>query len=61
MNEDRARDAVDHLQTAALELIAAARAALEVAEGLVRAPRPNPPSDAADREGGGITHIDVEP
>lgn len=61
MNEDRARDAVDHLQTAALELIAAARAALEVAEGLVRAPRPNPPSDTAGGDGGGITHIDVEP
>lgn len=38
MNEDRARDAVEHLQTAALELIAAARAALDVAEDLVKDP-----------------------
>lgn len=38
MNEDRARDALEHLQTAALEMIAAARAALDVAEELVRDP-----------------------
>ena len=39
MNEDRARDVVEHLQTAALELIAAARAALDVAEELVKDPQ----------------------
>lgn len=38
MNEERARDAVEHLQAAALEMIAAARAALDVAEELVRDP-----------------------
>jgi hypothetical protein len=38
VNEDRARDAFDHLQAAALEMIAAARAALDVAEELVKDP-----------------------
>jgi hypothetical protein len=42
VNEDRAREVVEHLQTAALELIAAARAALDVAEELVK----DPPSAA---------------
>jgi len=36
VNEDRARDVVEHLQAAALEMIAAARAALDVAEDLVK-------------------------
>ncbi|HEX6476728.1 MAG TPA: hypothetical protein VF005_05600, partial [Acidimicrobiales bacterium] len=36
VNEDRARDVFEHLQTAALEMIAAARAALDVAEELVK-------------------------
>jgi hypothetical protein len=38
--EERAREAFDHLQQAALEMIAAARAALDVAEDLVRDPTP---------------------
>lgn len=38
MNDDRAREALDHLQRAAHELIAAARAALDVADDLVRDP-----------------------
>jgi hypothetical protein len=39
VNEDRARDVVEHLQAAALEMIAAARAALDVAEELVKDPQ----------------------
>ena len=39
MNEDRAREAVEHLQAAALEMIAAARAVLDVAEELVKDPQ----------------------
>lgn len=39
-NEERALDAVAHLQTAALEMIAAARAVLDVAEDLVKDPAP---------------------
>ena len=59
MNDERARQAVDHLQSAALQLIAAVRAALDVAEDLVRDPgRPRPHHDGGD---GDITHIDVEP
>ena len=42
MNEDRGREVVEHLQTAALELIAAARAALDMAEEMVK----DPPSAA---------------
>lgn len=38
MNEQRAREGVDHLQTAALEVIAAVRAFLDVAEEVVRDP-----------------------
>ena len=38
MNEQRAREAVEHLQTAALEVIASLRAFLDVAESLVREP-----------------------
>lgn len=38
--EDRAKEAFDHLQQAALEMIAAARAALDVAEELVKDPTP---------------------
>jgi hypothetical protein len=38
VNEDRARDVFEHLQAAALEMIAAARAALDVAEELVKDP-----------------------
>lgn len=39
-NEERALDAVSHLQTAALEMIAAARAVLDVAEDLLKDPAP---------------------
>lgn len=73
MNEDRAREAIDHLQTAALEVIAAVRALLDVAEDLVRDPNPRrPPGDSSRRPSGdstrrpsggadaGITHIDVD-
>jgi hypothetical protein len=38
MNEERAHEVVEHLQTAALEMIAAARAFLDVAEELVKDP-----------------------
>ncbi len=38
MNEQRAREAVGHLQGAALEVIASLRAFLDVAESLVRDP-----------------------
>lgn len=40
MNEERAQEAVEHLQAAARELIAAARAVLDVAEDLVADPAP---------------------
>lgn len=38
MNEERAHEAIGHLQTAAVEMIAAARAALDVFEDLLRDP-----------------------
>ena len=38
MNDERAVEGLEHLQAAALELIAAARAFLDVAEDLVREP-----------------------
>jgi hypothetical protein len=38
MNEERAHEVVEHLQAAALEMIAAARAFLDVAEELVKDP-----------------------
>lgn len=38
MSEDRAREGVEHLQTAAIEVIAAVRAFLDVAEAVVRDP-----------------------
>jgi hypothetical protein len=38
VNEDRAREGVEHLQTAAIEVIAAVRAFLDVAEAVVRDP-----------------------
>lgn len=38
MNDDRAAEGIEHLQAAALELIEAARAFLDVAEDLVRDP-----------------------
>jgi hypothetical protein len=39
-NEDKAHEAVEHLQAAALEMIAAARAVLDIAEELVQDPGP---------------------
>ena len=38
MNEDRAREAIEHFQAAALEMIAALRAALDIVEDLVKDP-----------------------
>lgn len=38
MNDERAHEVVEHLQAAALELIAAARAFLDVAEEMVKDP-----------------------
>jgi hypothetical protein len=38
MDEDRAREGIEHLQAAAREMIAAARALLDVAETLVEDP-----------------------
>lgn len=38
MSEDRAREGVEHLQSAAIEVIAAVRAFLDVAEAVVRDP-----------------------
>ena len=38
MNDDRARDGIEHLQAAGVEVIAALRAFLDVAETLVRDP-----------------------
>lgn len=38
MNDERAHEVVEHLQSAALELIAAARAMLDVAEEMVKDP-----------------------
>jgi hypothetical protein len=38
MTDDRAAEGLEHLQAAALELIAAARAFLDVAEDVVREP-----------------------
>ena len=38
MNEQRAREGVEHLQAAALEVIASLRAFLDVAESIVRDP-----------------------
>lgn len=38
MSEDRAREGIEHLQAAAIEVIAAVRAFLDVAEAVVRDP-----------------------
>lgn len=40
MSEERAREAVEHLQEAATQMIEAARAVLDLAEELVRDPAP---------------------
>jgi hypothetical protein len=56
--DDRMREGVEHLQTAALELIAAARVFLDLAEDIVRDPsdlvaRANAAAAAARTMGGG--------
>ena len=72
MNDQRAREGLDHLQSAALEVIAAVRAFLDVAEDLVRDPsqvaavvqgladnaQPSAASSADPAEGG-VTRIRV--
>lgn len=40
MTEERARDAVEHLQQAATQMIEAARAVLDLAEELIQDPAP---------------------
>ena len=64
MNDERARQGVEHLQAAAIEVIAAVRAFLDVAEEVVRDPagaaalasslldtvRPTDPTDPTDPE-----------
>lgn len=72
-NDDKAREGVEHLQSAAFEVIAALRSFLDLAEGLVRDPaqaaavvasmaeaaRVNPPESAGGHEPGppGVTRI----
>lgn len=64
MNEERARQAAHHLHTAALEMIAAVRAVLDVAEELVRDGPPWGSPTGADGDGDGdadrITRINVD-
>jgi hypothetical protein len=69
VNEERARQGVEHLQAAAFEVISALRAFLDVAEDLVKDPAsaavlasafatsaaPNGPTDPAER----VTRIRV--
>jgi hypothetical protein len=45
VNEERTRDALEHLQGAALQLIAAFRAVLDVAEDLIRDGEPGATED----------------
>jgi hypothetical protein len=62
VNEQRAREGVEHLQTAALEVIASLRAFLDVAESLVRDPVQlvGVADDLADRgRADGVTRIHV--
>jgi hypothetical protein len=73
--EDRVGEGVAHLQTAARELIAAARAFLDAAEGVVEDPssgealldtlgdvarRVVPRPGRADGDDGGVEHITVD-
>lgn len=74
MSSDRRGEAVEHLQNAARELIAAARAFLDVAEELVDEPEAGEallqslgdavrrivPGDGAPPEDGGVEHITVD-
>ncbi len=61
MNEERARQGVGHVQEAAIQLIEAARAFLDVLEDLVKDPgvtvRARRP--AADDDGPHVEHITV--
>lgn len=73
MNEERAKQGIEHLQAAAIEVIAAVRAFLDVAEDVVRDPaaaaamatsfveavRPNPPSSAPSPAGDGPADADA--
>jgi hypothetical protein len=71
VNEQRAREAVEHLQSAAIEVIASMRAFLDVAEDLVRdpaqlaavvehlVPRPPAPAPARTDEASTVTRIRV--
>ena len=73
--EDRAGEAVAHLQTAAREMIAAARAFLDVAEEVVEDPKAGeallgtlgdvarrvvPRNGRGDDDGSGVEHITVD-
>jgi len=74
MSEERAHEVVEHLQTAALELIAAARALLDVAEEMVKDPNeaialattlankiapPGPPPGVVHSDGARVERIRV--
>lgn len=74
MNDERAHEVVEHLQSAALELIAAARALLDVAEEMVKDPNeaitlattianriapPGPPPGVVPSEGARVERIRV--
>lgn len=73
MNEDRARQGMEHLQAAAIEVIAAMRAFLDLAEDVVRDPaaaaamagtlvetmRPQPPTADVPTDDGRVTRIRV--
>lgn len=74
MGDERAREGLEHLQAAFLELIAAARAFLDVAEDVVRDPdlaarltrlgdvlrQPGRRPAGADGEDGGVERIRVD-
>jgi hypothetical protein len=64
--EDKVREGVEHLQNAALEMIAAARIFLDVAEEIVRDPAPfvakarqHAAPSAASGDDGGVQRIRV--
>ena len=50
MSEEKAREALEHLQQAALQMIAAARAVLDLAEEVVKDPSPLIAAAAATAE-----------
>ena len=59
MNDERARDAVEHLQGAALQLIAAFRAVLDVAEDMLRDEGPDEPATDEPKRSTRVTRIQV--